>query len=129
MRELADERLAQLRDTYGPGWLEEEASVMQSALLGQCMSTRTRQYLRTVEARRSVACQHPPSQHWDPMTRNKSGRSIDIRTKSTPEISGTGTRGRRNGQGTNSDSQLNAGWSSDNVLVDLPIFNESENVV
>ncbi|CAI8015379.1 hypothetical protein GBAR_LOCUS9523, partial [Geodia barretti] len=58
MKEVAEERLAHLRDMYGPGWMDSEDSNvdfnrLSSVQLVSSRQSRTREYLRKMEATRS----------------------------------------------------------------------------
>ena len=56
MHDAAEERLAQLRDTYGPGWMQTDTnpSAYHSALLLQQSTSRTLDYLRVAESGETV---------------------------------------------------------------------------
>ena len=129
MREAAEERLAQLRDTYGPGWMDSEnngeavVSRLGSALLGQRPS-RTREYLRRVEASRSTAYLQP--RHHRGAMGGSSSSSGTSQSRSTQSGVG-GAAGGRSLQEMSSRRFHEP--SSDSVQIDLPTFSETENIV
>ena len=108
MHDVAQERLMQLQDTYGPGWLSSEhsdADISHTLLLQR--PSRTREYLRRIEASRSSALQ-----------------------SSSFTITGM------HGVGQSMSSQSSAGRalgvqtsSSQSVPIDVPLFTHPENVV
>ena len=115
MQKLAEERLAQLRDTYGPGWMDSEHSEadINTNQLGSTSlfsrPSRTREYLRKVEASHSTAYQS---------NSNYSIGAAAIRSSSS----------RFSGPGGASNRRIQA-QSSSSAQIDLPAFTQPENVV
>ena len=116
MHKLAEERLAQLRDTYGPGWMGNEHSEpnINTNQLGSTglfsRPSRTREYIRKVEASQSAAYQS-----------SSSGYSI-----------GTAAMGSglsRASMGQRVSSRQIQGQTSSSAQIDIPSFTQPENVV
>ena len=124
MREAAEERLAQLRDTYGPGLIDRENSEGGPALPGQCPS-RTREYLRKVEAARSsVYNQRSRGLLSATSSTSSSGSSHTGSTGSRSVVGGASGRGLR-------EMSSHRGFqapSTDSVQIDVPTFTEPENI-
>lgn len=115
MHNAAEERLAQLRDTYGPGWMESEQSqtdINPNSKLLLPRPSRTREYLRRVEASRSAL----------------QSSSYSVAATSTQSRSTRSGMSCAVGLQTASSSRVHAS-SSGSVDIDIPTFTEPENVV
>ena len=124
MREVAEERLAHLRDMYGPGWMDSENSDVDFSRLSSVQpvsrqQSRTREYLRKVAATRSEPYQ---SSHTGEHQGGVVGGTWSFGTnRSRSSVEGMGDR-RRGLQGPPTAS-------SDSVGIDLPMFTETEDIV
>lgn len=102
MRNAAEERLAQLRDAYGPDWLENEQS--STVLLPR--PSRAREYLRKVEASRSALL-------------HSSSHSTSI----------IGNRSTMSSSGLQAGTSTCTHESAESVAIDIPTFTQPEEVV
>ena len=126
MHRVAEERLAQLRDTYGPGWMDSEHSetdnTSSNSLLQQ--PARTREYLRKMEATRSAGLYQPSggiTPRASGITPRASKSSGDSSLQSGP------VRSKLSGV-----CEVDLGLrepSSNSVDIDLPTFTKPENIV
>ena len=121
MQSAAEERLAQLRDTYGPGWMEREHSetnnTSSNSLLQQ-LPSRTREYLRRVEATRSEALLQSSSTRCHTGRKNSSDRILHRNSK----LDGDDEAG-------SSSSRQMHDPSTGSIDIDLPAFTQPDNVV
>ena len=126
MQNVAEERLAQLRDTYGPGWMGNEHSETDidpnqlnssgaSLIQRQC---RIREYLRRVEASRATSLQQSSS----------AAMYGHISRSSRSTQSCVGGANGRGLQAVGSSHQTHTP-SSDSVQIDLPTFTRPEDAV
>jgi hypothetical protein len=132
MKEVAEERLAHLRDMYGPGWMDSEDSGvdfnrLSSVQLVSSRQSRTREYLRKVEATRSEP--YHARTHHSAVTDGEGGgtrRSFGS-YRSSSSVGGVAGGGRGLREPATTSRQLQA--SSDSVDIDLPMFTETEDIV
>ena len=125
MQEVAEERLAHLRDMYGPGWIDSENSDvdfnrLSSIQMVSRQQSRTRQYLRKVEATRS----EPYHSFY---SRDQQLGAVGSFSSHRSRSNVGGVAGGERGLRKTSSHQLHA--SSDSVDIDLPMFTETEDIV
>ena len=128
MKEVAEERLAHLRDMYSPGWMDSENSDvdfnrLSSVQLVSSQQSRTREYLRKVEATRSDP--YHARAHHSAVAGGGGGGFGSYQSRSS--VGGVAGGGRGLREPATTSRQLQA--SSDSVDIDLPMFTETEDVV